>query len=77
MKANYFFCIFQGISDVLAFTTFNLYFPAILVEFILAALIDGRQRLLEVSSSDKVMNKAAGSLLVISPESKARVRFSC
>ncbi|XP_048757959.2 multidrug resistance-associated protein 1-like isoform X1 [Ostrea edulis] len=43
----------MGISDVLAFTTFNLYFPAILVEFILAALIDGRQRLLEVSSSDK------------------------
>ncbi|XP_061182252.1 multidrug resistance-associated protein 1-like isoform X3 [Saccostrea echinata] len=45
--------IMNGISDIVAFATFQLYFPAILVEFILASLVDGRQRLLKAYSHNK------------------------
>ncbi|XP_062618110.1 multidrug resistance-associated protein 1-like isoform X2 [Saccostrea cucullata] len=45
--------IVNGISDIVAFVTFQLYFPAILVEFVLASLVDGRQRLLKAYSHNK------------------------
>ena len=32
---------FQGIADLMAFTTFHLFFAAVLIELILSAFVDG------------------------------------